>query len=172
MLAPSTTPRGWLVRTTDPARSVRHPDMAALAASPVSGVALHDVNNASAAAQGTATAQADVMFYFTGLTRVAGIDSNHYLPEAVADHLTSFAGVLPTDNGQIPATDWLQAGLTGSYGSVEEPCNYTEKFPNVSRLVQGYLGGATLIEAYWQSVKWQGQGLFIGDPLAKPWGRH
>jgi uncharacterized protein (TIGR03790 family) len=146
--------------------------MAALAASPVSGVALHDVNNASAAAQGTATAQADVMFYFTGLTRVAGIDSNHYLPEAVADHLTSFAGVLPTDNGQIPATDWLQAGLTGSYGSVEEPCNYTEKFPNVSRLVQGYLGGATLIEAYWQSVKWQGQGLFIGDPLAKPWGRH
>ena len=28
--------------------------------------------------------------------------------------------------------------------------------------------GATLIEAYWKSVAWPGEGLFIGEPLARP----
>jgi xylose isomerase len=28
-----------------------------------------------------------------------------------------------------------------------------------------------LIEAYWKSVAWPGQGLFVGEPLARPWGR-
>lgn len=31
-----------------------------------------------------------------------------------------------------------------------------------------YLQGETLIEAYWKSVAMPGQGIFIGEPLAKP----
>jgi hypothetical protein len=31
-----------------------------------------------------------------------------------------------------------------------------------------YLRGSTLIEAYWKSVAQTGQGLFVGEPLAKP----
>ena len=33
-----------------------------------------------------------------------------------------------------------------------------------------YLSGETLIEAYWKSVLMPGQGLFIGEPLARPFG--
>jgi hypothetical protein len=31
-----------------------------------------------------------------------------------------------------------------------------------------YLGGNTLIEAYWKSVAMPGQGIFIGEPLSSP----
>ncbi len=33
-----------------------------------------------------------------------------------------------------------------------------------------YLNGDTLIEAYWKSVLMPGQGIFIGEPLARPFG--
>jgi uncharacterized protein (TIGR03790 family) len=95
----------------------------------------------------------------------------------VADTLTSYAGVLPHSDGvrpvsgQMPVTEWLQAGATGSYGTVEEPCNYTEKFPRATVLARHYQRGETLIEAYWKSVQLPGQGLFVGDPLARPWPR-
>jgi uncharacterized protein (TIGR03790 family) len=71
----------------------------------------------------------------------------------------------------MPATAWLAAGATGSYGTVEEPCNHVQKFPRASVLAQRYGRGETLIEAYWKSVEWPGQGLFVGDPLARPWPR-
>ena len=50
-----------------------------------------------------------------------------------------------------------------------EPCNYTEKFPDPSVTVPRYFQGVTAIEAYWKSVQWPGEGLFIGEPLASPW---
>jgi hypothetical protein len=31
-----------------------------------------------------------------------------------------------------------------------------------------YASGATAIEAYWKSVAWPGEGVFIGEPLASP----
>jgi hypothetical protein len=31
-----------------------------------------------------------------------------------------------------------------------------------------YLQGETLLEAYWKSVAMPGQGIFVGDPLARP----
>ncbi|MCP2937667.1 hypothetical protein NK983_33720, partial [Salmonella enterica subsp. enterica serovar Typhimurium] len=30
--------------------------------------------------------------------------------------------------------------------------------------------GETLIEAYWKSVAWPGEGVFVGEPLARPFG--
>lgn len=109
----------------------------------------------------------DVMFYFTGTVHVKKIQSNHFLPGAVADHLTSTGGVLPGSK-QMSIIKWLKTGATGSYGAVIEPCNFIEKFPNPGIMMQYYLRGNSLIEAYWKSVAWPGQGIFIGEPLAKP----
>lgn len=113
----------------------------------------------------------DVMFYFTGLVQVPDLETNHFLPGAVADHLTSFGGRL-TDSSQMSALRWLEAGATGSYGTVVEPCAFPTKFPNPALLMQHYLAGETLIEAYWKSVAMPGQGVFIGEPLARPYGAY
>ncbi|MFM9916328.1 MAG: hypothetical protein ACKVOX_11015, partial [Rhizobacter sp.] len=43
-----------------------------------------------------------------------------------------------------------------------------EKFPEIGVLMGHYLGGETLIEAYWKSVRMPGQGVFVGEPLARP----
>lgn len=109
----------------------------------------------------------DVFFYFTGLTKVNDLDTLTFLPGAIADHLTSAGGVL-NGTGQMSALRWLEAGATGSYGAVVEPCNFPQKFPHPRVVMQHYLNGDSLIEAYWKSVAWPGQGIFIGEPLAKP----
>jgi len=109
----------------------------------------------------------DVLFYFTGKIRVNGLDTLTFRPGAVADHLTSAGGQL-TGTGQMSALRWLQAGATGSFGTVVEPCNLLGKFPNPGILIDSYTAGSTLIEAYWKSVQQPGEGIFIGEPLAAP----
>jgi uncharacterized protein (TIGR03790 family) len=110
----------------------------------------------------------DVMFYFTGQTAVSHLDTLNFLPGAVGDHLTSFGGDLTLSNPSR-ITQWTEAGATGSYGTVSEPCNYWQKFSNPQILISHYLAGETLIESYWKSVAWPTQGLFIGEPLATPY---
>ena len=109
----------------------------------------------------------DVMFYFTGIKKVPDLDTLTFLPGAIADHLTSAGGVLD-GTSQMSALRWLEAGATGSYGTVIEPCNLLGKFPNPGILLEHYTRGQTLIEAYWKSVQQPGEGLFIGEPLAAP----
>src|SRR5882724_334087 len=72
----------------------------------------------------------DVLFYFTGKVRVEGLETLHFVPGAIADHLTSAGGML-TDSSQMSALRWLEAGAAGSYGTVVEPCAFPEKFPDV-----------------------------------------
>lgn len=110
----------------------------------------------------------DVMAYFTGLAFPVAIRTNRFRPGAVADHLTSFGGKL-TDSSQMSALRWLEAGATGSYGTVVEPCNFPAKFSDPGLLLTYYRRGDTLIESYWRSVAMPGQGVFIGEPLARPW---
>ena len=105
--------------------------------------------------------------YFTGSARVDELARIHFLPGAVADHLTSTGGVL-AGGSQMSAVAWLRQGATASFGSVSEPCNHLEKFPSIGILMSHYLHGETIIEAYWKSVAMPGQGLFIGEPLARP----
>jgi hypothetical protein len=111
----------------------------------------------------------DVMFEFTGVALVASIASNSFLDGAIADHLTSYGGVL-IGSGQTSALEWLSAGATGSYGTSTEPCSFRAKFPEPGVVIAHYLSGETLLEAYWKSVQMPGQGVFIGDPLARPFG--
>jgi len=110
----------------------------------------------------------DIMIYQTGLPWVSDLETLNFLPGALADHLTSFGGDL-YGKGQMNAVRWLEAGATASYGTVTEPCNYWQKFPNSAVLLQWYVSGATAIEAYWKSVAWPAQGLFVGEPLAAPY---
>jgi len=109
----------------------------------------------------------DVLFYFIGAAAVPDLDTNRFIPGAVADHLTSFGGML-TDSRQMSSLRWIEAGATGSYGTVVEPCAFPAKFADIRVLVRRYLAGETLIEAYWKSVAMPGQGIFIGEPLAAP----
>jgi uncharacterized protein (TIGR03790 family) len=165
--ADDTAPAGtaYLLSTTDAARNVRSPLYPEIQAqlSPYFAITLVQ-NNAL-------VGRDDAMFYFTGLSQVASLETNQYPPGAVADHLTSFGGQL-TDSPQMSSLRWLEAGATGSYGTVVEPCNFPQKFPHPGVLMAHYLNGDTLIEAYWKSVLMPGQGIFIGEPLARPFPPH
>ncbi len=112
----------------------------------------------------------DVMIYQLGAANVSRLDTVSFLPGALADHLTSSGGNL-LGAGQMSSLKWLDAGATASYGAVSEPCNYWQKFPNPMALLKHYLSGETAVEAYWKSVLWPAQGVFIGEPLAAPYCR-
>jgi uncharacterized protein (TIGR03790 family) len=153
--------RAYLLSTSDRARNVRsvnYPVVAQILGRRVSSRILR---------QDMLYGARDVLFYFTGRAQVAGLETLGFQPGAIADHLTSFGGML-TDSSQMSALRWLQVGATGSYGTVQEPCNFVQKFPDPVIVVDNYLRGETLIEAYWKSVAMPGQGIFIGEPLAAP----
>lgn len=151
----------YLVSTTDKNRNVRAAGYASVRTL-MQSIMPTDIVEANAL-----TNRPDVMFYFTGLAQVPSLDSNRFLPGAIADHLTSAGGEL-FGGSQMSSLRWLEAGATGSYGAVVEPCNFPSKFPVPGIVMAHYLQGETLIEAYWKSVQMPGQGLFIGEPLARP----
>ncbi len=158
------------VRTTDAARSVRSADQQATTArfDPEDGL-LTTYLDASADPSGELlVGRSGLLGYQTGLASVGGLDTLAFRPGALADHLTSYGGVLDGSAGQMSIVEWLNAGATASYGTAIEPCNYQEKFPRASVLWPAYFQGATAVEAYWRSVAWPGEGNFVGDPLARP----
>jgi uncharacterized protein (TIGR03790 family) len=154
----------YLVSTTDKARNVR----ASMYSSAIVGlserVAIQQVN-ANALKD-----KNDVLFYFTGSIKVNDIGSNRFIDGAIADHLTSTGGRL-FGGKQMSILRWLDAGATASYGTVVEPCAFAQKFPFPAIVIDYYTRGETLIESYWKSVAWPGQGVFVGEPLASPFSR-
>ena len=163
--APGPPAVAYLVNTQDKARNVRaarYPEL--LAAAPVGLVVRQLVTPVQ-------TQVPDAIAYFTGAAQVAEIARLHFRPGAVADHLTSTGGIL-YGGSQMPALAWLRQGATASYGTVSEPCNRPAKFPDPGVLLRHYARGETLLEAYWKSVAMPGQGLFIGEPLARPFAVH
>lgn len=156
---------GYLMETSDKARNVR----AAL----YPGI-MHTLGKDARLERVRADSlvgKSDVLFYFTGLAKVEHLNTLRFVPGAIADHLTSTGGQL-TGSDQMSSLRWIEAGATGSYGAVAEPCNFLTKFPHPGIVMERYLSGETLIEAYWKSVAMPGQGIFIGEPLAKPFGGH
>lgn len=161
---PGKPPRAgaYYVLTPDPARNSR------AAFFPHPGV-VKGKNLTLYTQRGTALENArDVMLYELGAANVDRLDTVQFLPGALADHLTSFGGDL-LGTRQMSSLRWLEAGATASYGTVSEPCNYWQKFPHPAVLLSHYLRGASAIEAYWKSVAWPAQGVFIGEPLAAPY---
>ena len=166
------TGSGYMVRTDDPLRSVRWPFMVQLDNdwnNAPDGLAMSYIDSSDGSANFIANTPG-ILFYFTGKRVINDITTNGYHPGAVCDHMTSYGGQL-TSSSQMSILRWLEAGATASYGTVIEPCNFTQKFPEPGPLVSAYYRGNTVIEAYWKSVNWPGEGIFVGEPLARPWGR-
>jgi uncharacterized protein (TIGR03790 family) len=155
---------GYLVETSDKNRSVRSAVFDPVMRQFGSRIKLERVQ------ADFVEGKPDVLFYFTGIVDVPKLKGNTFIPGAIGDHLTSTGGVLD-GIGQMSSLRWLEAGATGSYGTVVEPCNFPAKFPNPGIVIGRYLQGETLIEAYWKSVAMPGQGIFIGEPLARPFGK-
>lgn len=124
-----------------------------------------------ASASAAATPIERVLLTQVGLARLPPLVPLRFVPGALADHLTSYGGRLGDPRGQSSALAWIEAGATASHGTVSEPCAHPQKFPHPQLLLLHYLQGETAIEAYWKSVAWPAQGLFIGEPLAAPFAR-
>lgn len=155
-------PRVHFVSTSDSVRSVRRQLFPPAGPAPALGV---DVR----LEQTEALRNADrVLIYLTGRAQVDGLETVRFLPGALADHLTSFGGSLDKPHGQMTVMSWIQAGATASHGTVSEPCAHVQKFPHPQLLLMFYAQGASALEAYWKSVAWPLQSLFVGEPLAAP----
>ena len=92
------------------------------------------------------------------------------VPGAICENLTSFGGIFTPSAGQTPLSEFLRAGAAGSSGTVIEPYALQPKFPHAAIQVH-YARGASLAEAFYQSVHSPYQLLVVGDPLCRPWAR-
>ena len=107
----------YLARTSDVARSVRFVEFDnAIFASRVRG------NDALVWVNSNATSFTNLLGLMTGLAGLA-LPTNAFVSGAISDSLTSFAGKLFENSGQTPLLAFLNAGASGSYGTVVEPCN-------------------------------------------------
>jgi hypothetical protein len=88
------------------------------------------------------------------------------LPGAIAESLTSYGGRF-SDHSQTKLTEFLRYGAAGASGTVHEPFSLQPKFP-LPLLHAYYADGASLAEAFYQSVEAPYQLLIVGDPLARP----
>jgi uncharacterized protein (TIGR03790 family) len=155
----------YFMVTADPARNTRAPLFPPAGAARGIGIAVHVL-------PGTLPRDATgVLLLETGAARIDHLDTLHWVPGALADHLTSFGGLLGQQGGQTTALDWIASGATASYGTVSEPCSHPQKFPHPQVLLLHYAQGSSAIEAYWKSVAWPQQGVFVGEPLAAPFAR-
>jgi len=155
--------KAYLLNTTDRGRNVRAESFARVRSAIGNAYPVEVIDADSL------EGKSDVMFHFTGWAVVPNMATNRFVDGAIADNLTSWGGAL-IGSQQTIALEWLNAGATGSYGTVTEPCNFRQKFPEVGVVMAHYLTGETLVEAYWKSVHMPGQGVFVGDPLARPFG--
>ena len=155
----------YLAKTGDAARNVRFVefDNAILAARVRDDNALVWTNTSS-------TSFTNLLGLMTGLA-VLSLPNNAFVPGAVGDSLTSYGGAIIGDSGgQTTLLAFLNAGAAGSYGTIIEPCNYTQKFPNpLDYFYQNR--GFSLAEAYYQSLQNPYQGLLVGEPLSAPFAR-
>ncbi|MHB8862866.1 MAG: TPR end-of-group domain-containing protein [Pirellulaceae bacterium] len=92
------------------------------------------------------------------------------LPGAICEHLTSFGGMMREGAGQTPLSEFLRYGAAGSSGTVAEPMALPQKFPSPFIHVH-YVRGASLAEAFYQSVFGPYQLLIVGDALCQPWAK-
>ena len=126
-------------------------------------------NNAVRRTNSDSTTLSDALGLDTGLVTFS-LPGNAFVPGAMADSLTSFGGYIFENSGQTPLLAFLEAGASGSYGTVIEPCNYTYKFPDP--MVYFFQNrGFCLAEAYYQSLSNPYQGLMAGEPLSAPFAR-
>jgi hypothetical protein len=72
----------------------------------------------------------------------------------------------PISSRQSPTPTTRHCWLIHRRASPSGP--FPAKFPQPAVVIARYTRGETAIEAYWKSVAWPGQGVFVGEPLAAP----
>jgi uncharacterized protein (TIGR03790 family) len=151
----------YLEQTSDPARNVRFAQFDnAIMDSRICG------DSSLVWIVSDSTSYTNVLGLLTGLANLS-IPGNAFVAGAIGDSLTSYAGELFEDSSQTSLLVFLNAGASGSYGTIWEPCNYTQKFPDpLDYFYQDR--GFCLAEAYYQSVLNPYQGLMAGEPLSAP----
>ena len=154
----------YLEETTDPARNVRFLEADnAVFENQVAG------NYAVTRITANSTLYTNIFGFQTGLATFS-LHTNTFAAGALGDSLTSFGGYILENSGQTPLLAFVEAGAAGSYGTVVEPCNYLQKFPDpLDYFYQ--TRGFSLAEAYYQSVQNPFQGLMVGEPLSAPFAR-
>ncbi|GIX49966.1 MAG: hypothetical protein KatS3mg132_160 [Limisphaera sp.] len=156
----------YLVKSTDTARNVRHWafDDAILEQRVLGRMTMIRTNANSPGGLGLQLGSQSGFYGFT-------LPPHLFVPGAMADNLTSYGGWLFEDaSGMTRVPEFLAAGATASYGTVVEPCNWTEKFP-APRNYFYQARGFNIAECYYQSVAAPYQGVLVGEPLAAPFAR-
>lgn len=154
----------YLEKTDDAARNVRYAeaDNAVFENLVVSNSAVSRITSDN-------TSFTNLLGFQTGLPAFQ-LATNGFVAGAPADNLTSWGGYIFDSYGQTLALDFLEAGATASYGTVVEPCQYLQKFPDPLDYFYE-LRGFSLVEAYYQSVLNPFEGLMVGEPLCAPFAR-
>lgn len=165
VMADGTRPSGtfYFMNTTDPPRNVRSPQFS-MAINAITGA-----GGSAAMLNGILPEpHQDCLGVMTGWADPAVESGNFALaPGAFADHLTSWAATFYI-NDQTKVSAWIRKGASGSAGTIEEPCNYTGKFPHAT-FHSNYFAGCSLGESWLRSVGFiPYQGLLYGDALTRP----
>ncbi|WP_205881046.1 TIGR03790 family protein [Limisphaera ngatamarikiensis] len=156
----------YLLKSTDTARNVRHWafDDVILEQRVLGRMTMIRTNANSPSGLGLQLGSQSGSYGFS-------LPSDLFVPGAMADNLTSYGGWLFEDAaGMTRVPDYIAAGATASYGTVVEPCNWTEKFP-APRNYFYQARGFSIAECYYQSVEAPYQGVLVGEPLAAPFAR-
>jgi len=153
-----------LARTSDGNRSVRDVEFDnALLDSRVRG------DNSLIRMDTDSTSFTNLLGLLTGLATLS-LPSNAFVSGTMGDSLTSYGGDIFDNSSQTTLLAFLDAGAAGSYGTVVEPCNYVQKFPDpMDYFYQNR--GFSVAEAYYQSVRNPYQGLLVGEPLSAPFAQ-
>ena len=151
-----------LAKSLDPLRNIRYPyfDNA------IFNINILEVSSILRTNESSVWWPSDCLGFETGLAQF-NVPAGLFVPGAIADSLTSYGGVIFGANGQTNLLAFINAGATGSYGTVAEPGTDTQKFPNPQ--VYFYQArGFNLAESYYQSINVPYLGLIVGEPLAAP----
>jgi uncharacterized protein (TIGR03790 family) len=111
--------------------------------------------------------QPNLLGFQTGLAYFS-VPTNLFTPGAMADSMTSYGGLISGQTDQTTLMAFINAGASGSYGTVTEPAAVAEKFPDP----QNYFyqsRGFSLAECYYQGIFEPYEGLIVAEPLAAPW---
>jgi len=154
-----------LAKSSDTARNIRHRAFD----NAIFNSDLLAVSTVIRTNQDSPSSQSGLLGYQTGLPYFS-ISSNTFVPGAIADSFTSFGGIIFGNNDQTNLLAFINAGASGSYGTVAEPGTDTQKFPDPQ--VYFYQArGFNIAESYYQSVNAPYLGLTVAEPLASPFAR-
>src|SRR5579884_380088 len=151
-----------LAKSSDPNRNIRYTEFD----NAIFNVRLRGVSNILRTNSDSLPGGMSFLGYETGLTDYT-VPEEAFVPGAIADDETSYGGIIFGPNTQTSLLAMIDAGASGSYGTVAEPYTDPGKFPNPQ--VYFYQArGFSLAECYYQSLEVPYLGLIVADPLSAP----